>query len=190
MSSLPARGNFAGLNLPKWDREMIESGFQAVSSVEGGWEFLSTYDPGQGGFMFSSPPPKMNEINDAVNRLYGGHSGASYGCTMRVLQYIAKRGWDVYAEEVLLEYGYPPAPAAAETTEAPLTVGTVLDKAIVVDRFINMLPADTNLTSFADAIQKDPAMRANIPDIDSQADALRRFAEGKMSYAEMRSLCG
>ncbi len=30
-SSLPVRGNFNGLNLPEWDREMIESGFQAVS---------------------------------------------------------------------------------------------------------------------------------------------------------------
>ena len=184
-SSLPSRGNFSGLNLPEWDREMIESGFQAVSSVEGGWEFLSTYDPGEGGFMFSTPPPKMNEINDAVSRLYGGHSGASYGCTMRVLQYIAREGWDVYARDMIRKYGLPPAPIPAS-----LTVGSVLDKAIVVDRFINMLPADTNLTSFADAIQKDPGMRANIPDIDNQADALRRFAEGKMSYAEMRSLCG
>ena len=185
-SSLPSRGDFAGLNLPEWDREMIESGFQAVSSVDGGWDFLSTYDPGNGGFMFSAPPPKMNEINDAINRLYGGHSGASYGCTMRVLQYIAKHGWDTYATDMIRKYGRP----AAQGPAAPLTVGSVLNQAIAVDRFINTLPANTSLTSFADAIQKDPDMRANIPDIDNQADALRRFAEGKMSYAEMRSLCG
>jgi hypothetical protein len=42
---IPAFGNFDGLNLPQWDREMIESGFQAVESVEGGWEFLRTYTP-------------------------------------------------------------------------------------------------------------------------------------------------
>jgi hypothetical protein len=190
-TSIPARGNFNGLNLPEWDRDMIESGFQAVSSVDGGWEFLSTYDPGNGGFMFSTPPPKMAEIDNAVNRLYGGHSGASYGCTMRVLQYIAKYGWDTYATDMIRKYGPPPAPAApGAQAPAPLSVASVLAQAANVDRFINTLPSDTNLMSFANAIQKDPGMRASIPDIDNQADALKRFAEGKMSYAEMRSLCG
>ncbi len=183
---MPSRGDFNGLNLPEWDREMIESGFQAVSSVEGGWDFLSTYNPpANQGFMFSTPPPMMEKINDAVNDRYGGHSGASYGCTMRVLQYIAREGWDTYARDMLKEYGPPPAPAAA-----PLTVGSVLSQAATVDRFINSLPADTSLMSFANAIQKDAGMRAQIPDIDNQADALKRFAEGKMTYAEMRSLCG
>ncbi len=191
-SSLPARGNFNGLNLPDWDREMIESGFQAVSSVDGGWEYLSTYDPGNGGFMFSTPPPKMVEIDNAVNRLYGGHSGASYGITMRVLQYIAKYGWDVYAREILTKYGPPPIQtnAAAPGAQAPLSVGSVLAQAANVDRFLSTVPPSANITQFADAIQRDPGMRASIPDIDQQADALRRFAEGKMSYAEMRSLCG
>ena len=92
-------GNFDSLNLSVWDRQMIESAFQAVSSVEGGWEFLKTYEPGEGGFMFSNPPPKMKEINDAVSKGYEGHSGASYGGTMRVIQYIAQKGWDAYVEK-------------------------------------------------------------------------------------------
>ena len=182
-ASIPSRGNFNGLNLPDWDREMIESAFQAVSSVEGGWEFLGTYDPGNGGFMFSTPPPKMKEIDDAVNRLYGGHSGASYGMTMRVMQYIAKYGWEVYAKEILAKYGPPPAAPAA-------SVGSVFAQAANVDRFLSTVPPSANLTQFADAIQQDAGMRAQIPDIDNQADALRRFAEGKLTYAEMRSLCG
>lgn len=187
-SSTPARGNFNGLNLPEWDREMIESAFQAVESVEGGWDFLKTYDPGNGGFMFSTPPPKMAEIDNAVNNLYGGHSGASYGMTMRVIQYIAKYGWDTYADEMLTKYGPPPAPTT--TTAAPLSVGSVLAQAANVDRFLSTVPPSANITQFADAIQHDPGMRAQIPDIDQQADALRRFAEGKLTYFEMRSLCG
>lgn len=195
-SSLPLRGDFNALNLPAWDREMIESAFKAVDSVPGGWDFLETYEPGDGGFMFSTPPPKMEEINTAVNNAYGGHSGASYGCTMRVIQYIAKYGWATYARDMLKKHGAPPAPAVAAAPAppvAPLSVGAVLAQAAAVDRFINSLPQDpkdTNLTTFANAIQNDPGMRAQIPDIDNQADALRRFAEGKMSYAEMRSLCG
>jgi len=108
---------------------------------------------------------------------------------MRVLQYIAKYGWDTYAQEMLTKYGPPPAPAAPGA-QAPLSVGSVLAQAANVDRFLSTVPPSANITQFADAIQKDPGMRASIPDIDNQADALRRFAEGKMSYAEMRSLCG
>jgi hypothetical protein len=181
--SIPARGNFAGLNLPDWDREMIESAFKAVDSVEGGWTFLSTYDPGEGGFMFASRPSKMTEIDDAVNNLYGGHSGASYGMTMRVIQYIARHGWDIYADEMLGKYGPPPVAPS-------VSVASVLTQATNVDRFLSTVPPSANLTSFVEAIQKDPGMRAQIPDIDDQAAALKRFAEGKMSYAEMRSLCG
>ncbi len=190
--SLPPRGSFDRLNLPDWDREMIESAFQAVSSVEGGWDFLSTYDPGNGGFMFSTPPPKMKEIDDAVNNSYGGHSGASYGITMRVIQYIAKYGWDVYAQEMLTKYGPPPAGSADATPEDPTNtgVGCVLAQAANVDRFLSSVPPSANLTQFANAIQNDPGMRAQIPDIDQQADALKRFAEGKLTYFEMRSLCG
>lgn len=191
--SIPLRGNFNGLNLPDWDREMIESAFKAVDSVDGGWAFLSSYDPGEGGFMFSTPPPTMKEIDDAVNKSYGGHSGASYGITMRVIQYIAKYGWDIYADEMLGKYGPPASASAASdpaTPTASLSVGSVLVQAANVDRFLSTIPPSANLTQFADAIQQDSGMRAQIPDIDNQADAIRRFAEGKLSYAEMRSLCG
>lgn len=96
---MTSRGDFDSLNLSTWDRQMIESAFQAVESVPGGWEFLKTYNPGEGGFMFSNPPPKMKEINDAVIKGYEGHSGASYGGTMRVLEFIAKQGWDAYVKQ-------------------------------------------------------------------------------------------
>jgi hypothetical protein len=98
---------------------------------------------------------------------------------MRVLEYIAKNGWNMYARETLQQYG-PPSNS----------LQTVVQQVTTVDRFIGSLPADTNLMTFAKAIQTDAGMRAQIPDIDTQADALTRFAEGKMSYAEMRSLCG
>jgi hypothetical protein len=29
-----------------------------------------------------------------------------------------------------------------------------------------------------------------VPGFEGQADAMKRFSEGKMTYAEMRSLCG
>ena len=65
-----------------------------------------------------------------------------------------------------------------------------LSTAKTVDTFLGTLPTKPTLVEFANGIQKDEGMRKTIPDIDNQADALRRFAEGKMSYAEMRGLCG
>jgi len=44
--------------------------------------------------------------------------------------------------------------------------------------------------AFTQMLQANPQIRAVIPDIDEQASAMKRFAEGKLSYAEMRSLCG
>ncbi len=101
MPSTYSYGDFNALPLSDADREMLGTAFQAVSSVTGGWDFLRTYDPGHGGFMFSTPPPKMEEIQNAVLAVYGGHSGASYGMTMRNIEFIAKQGWDTYVQRVL-----------------------------------------------------------------------------------------
>ncbi len=56
--------------------------------------------------------------------------------------------------------------------------------------FVSTVPANATLSQFADAIQSDPVMRKNIPDMDAQVDALRKFEKGHLTYAEMRALCG
>lgn len=118
--SIPS-GDFNALPLSDEDREMIGSAYQAVSSVEGGWDFLRTYDPGHGGFMFSTPPPKMEEIQNAILAAYGGHSGASYGGTLRNIEFIAKQGWDAYVQRVLNRRGTGAAPGAAAAAAAATT---------------------------------------------------------------------
>jgi hypothetical protein len=82
------------LNLSKfigeYDRMDIEDGIRAVDAVEGGWEFLRGYEVHpMKGFMFADPEPTLSEIG---SKLHTGHSGATYGQTMRTLQFIAKYG--------------------------------------------------------------------------------------------------
>lgn len=82
------------LNLSKFLDEYnchdVEDGIRAVDAVEGGWEFLRGYEVHpMKGFMFADPEPTLEEIG---SKLHKGHSGASYGGTMRSLQYIAKYG--------------------------------------------------------------------------------------------------
>jgi hypothetical protein len=178
--AVPSYGNFDPLGLDPLDKEMIKSGFEAVESVEGGWEFLRTYEPpADQGFMFSLPTGKRLEIDDAISNRYGGHSGSSYGWTMRNLEFIAKKGWDTFAKHCLAE-------------KKKKNLQKTLQQAQTVDSFLSSLSptASANPLDFATALQQDPGMRQQIPDIDEQADALKRFAEGKMTYAEMRSLCG
>jgi hypothetical protein len=75
--------------------EMFDDAYKAIEAVWGGWEFMER-DPGEGGFMFSGDP-----YSAAIqkNMKYDGHSGASYGWTMRVMQKIARVGWDRFVAE-------------------------------------------------------------------------------------------
>ena len=111
MSNIPAFPNFNGLNIPKFMLEPLASGFQAVSLVDGGWDALKTYEPPENeGFMFvKNTPPKIQEIIDKVLELYSGHSGSTFGDTMRYLQLIAQIGWEGFVKQ----YG-PPKPETME----------------------------------------------------------------------------
>lgn len=172
-----AEGDFRSLNLNENDRMMLEDAYQAVTKSNR-WGFLSRPDvPGEGGFMFSQWA-QMKEID--LNMEYGGHSGSSYGWTMRQMEYIAKKGWTAFAIAV----GSKPPPAEMVTTL--LKTAAAVDAVIVEAKEKNVMDP----LSFAQVMQSNPQMRAAIPDIDEQVDALKRFQAGKLSYAEMRSLCG
>lgn len=82
--------------------DMLKLAYTAISSVEGGWDFLKTYTPAHG-FMYSIPPPKLQEINIAISKSYEGHSGASYAITMRNMEYIAKNGCEAYCKKKAAE---------------------------------------------------------------------------------------
>jgi hypothetical protein len=76
-------------------RIMFDDAYRAIDAVWGGWEFMER-NPGEGGFMYSSDPYSA-EIQK--NMKYDGHSGASYGWTMRVMQKIARVGWERFVAE-------------------------------------------------------------------------------------------
>ena len=270
-----------------YEADMLESAFKAISSVKDGWDFMKTYEPPEGeGFMFNrNPPAKLQEIEAAVLKADSGHSGASFGFTMRVMQRIAKYGFERYYDErsepvepketsnqiiarlekenaslraqvatltapkkeltreqkiraalakgcvggypcpgclarknMLVEDWYTEQEKKRATENAPKhcrscggdhwslccphhphgpesykpeqsNITNLIASATAVDTFLASGPPN-NIVDFANAIQKDEGMRKQIPDIDQQADAMRKFASGNLSYAEMRSLCG
>ena len=80
------------------DREMYETAFTAITQLEL-WPYLKSFN--EESFMFSDSK-QVNEIYKKIEQLgYGGHSGASFGCTMRTMQFIANRGVDGFKEKYL-----------------------------------------------------------------------------------------
>ena len=74
-------------------RYFVEDAYKAVSSIGGAWDFLKSYTPAENnGFMFSSDP-MLDKIGAKLDQ---AHSGASYGYTMRQMEYIAKNGLEAY----------------------------------------------------------------------------------------------
>lgn len=84
-----------------WNEEMIRDGMRAIIRVSDKlrdreidvWDYLSKYSPPENrGFMFSDDPI----ISMISNKMEVGHSGCSYGWTMRHLELIAKYGLETH----------------------------------------------------------------------------------------------
>lgn len=109
------------VNMTAHTKMMVQDGIDAVTGAEM-WDWLKTYEPEEArGFMFTDHP-NLKKISD---RMYGGHSGSSYGWTMRQLQFIAKNGFDEFVDLVNND-SRPPQRAP---TPAPRPVSPIMNRA-------------------------------------------------------------
>ncbi len=93
-------GDFSFIDC-KLTRYTFKATYDAISSIDGAWDFLKSFEPSaHNGFMFSSHPFLM-KIENKSDELGAGHSGASWAITMRNMEYIAKHGWDNYVNSRL-----------------------------------------------------------------------------------------
>jgi len=79
------------------ERNMLENAFRAIDRLEL-WAWLRDIDPDMG-FMFLSCP-EINRIGEEMVKEPVGrlHSGASFGITMRNMEYIAKHSFDAFIQ--------------------------------------------------------------------------------------------
>lgn len=70
-------------------RDLLINAFDAISLTEN-WEFMKQDIDS----FISATNPKIREITTMMNSLPNGglHSGASFGCIMREMQFLAKEG--------------------------------------------------------------------------------------------------
>lgn len=103
-------GDFKNLGLASYDVMMMADAYLAVTKVPGGWEYLARPDvPFGGSFMFGPETPILAQINNAMT--FKDHTGATYGITMRQIEFIAKNGWDAYVKQVAPHLFVPETPA-------------------------------------------------------------------------------
>jgi len=79
-------------------KTMLVNAFQAVTQTES-WDFMKK--PCES-FMFSQDPKILIISKKMVELGYNGHSGGSFGCIMRDMQYIAQHGEKKFMETYLI----------------------------------------------------------------------------------------
>ncbi len=95
--SIPIRGDFSSLpGMASYEAELLKDAYDAATITET-WDNFRTFS--EESFMFSLSP-WLNNVQNAM-KLMDQHSGSSYGYVMRVIEHIAKVGWDTYAREYI-----------------------------------------------------------------------------------------
>lgn len=75
-------------------RGMLKNAHWAVTQCES-WNWLRTFN--ETSFMFSTAPNLGRIMDKMVEEPEGQlHSGSSFACVMRVMEYIAKNGYDAF----------------------------------------------------------------------------------------------
>jgi len=90
----------------RWNADMIKDGMRAILKIEEElpsnerdiWKYLYNYSPPESeGFMFCDD----KIVSKIGNKMEVGHSGTSFGWTMRNLEFIAKNGLREYRKKFL-----------------------------------------------------------------------------------------
>jgi hypothetical protein len=98
MSSIPPRGNFDWVE-DSWNKWAFKDAFNTLESTEGAWEWMKTAEPPTDeGFMWWNHP-MCNKIRGHMD---DGHSGVSAAICMRIMQQMAKWGWELWAAQEIV----------------------------------------------------------------------------------------
>jgi len=103
------------------ERNLYKNMHNAITATES-WNWLRNYTP-EDGFSMSTHP-QLTKIQNKMleDPISGHHSGCSYACMMRNMEYIAKNGYETFKtlyskpEEARTPL-YPPAPPSHEQRE-------------------------------------------------------------------------
>lgn len=94
------KGFFAALpGMATWEADQLKDAYDAITTAEK-WQEMATFS--EPSFMMSQAP-WLNEVQRNM-KLLDHHSGASYGCMMRIMEMIATHGWDAYVANYIQKH--------------------------------------------------------------------------------------
>lgn len=150
---------------PDHEAVMLQDADNAITQCNL-WEWLRSYVPSEGkGFIFADNP-NLDRINNAMK--FQGHSGGSYAWTMRCMESIAKDGWELFV------------------TNRKIQINKERSKTLTNNIFTVL----SQLERTSDPVEVARVVQDMLPNGKEQYEAMKDFSEGKISYAEMRGLCG
>ena len=81
-------------------RRMVSSAYNVVQNM-GEWDFLRRYSPSVDTGYMADRNARIWAISKKIDDEYQGHSGASMAYTMRIIEFIAKYGFNAYKQSYL-----------------------------------------------------------------------------------------
>lgn len=140
------------------------------------WEWLKNYEPEDGkGFSFSNHP-NLDRISKSMK--YEGHSGSSYSWCMRVMERIAKDGWEPVSNEYRIQ---------KKKADLQKEIDNIKNNIAAVNKQVQISKEKISALS---PVNLAEILQDKLPNGKEQYEAMKNFSEGKMNYAEMRRLCG
>jgi hypothetical protein len=95
--------NFAEIYM-SYEVVMIQDAYDTIKRL-GLWEWFGTFEPHPNeGFMFTAD---INVAMIGTEMKFDGHSGSTFGWTMRVVHDIARQGWESHKAKVIAARGPP-----------------------------------------------------------------------------------
>ena len=91
---IPTNPNFDFIS-DTHSRRMISSAYNVIQNI-GEWDFIRRYNPTS--YMMDRNE-QINAIKNSIEEDYQGHSGSSMACTMRIIQFIAKNGFEEFKRD-------------------------------------------------------------------------------------------
>jgi hypothetical protein len=80
-------------------RMMLKNAHQAITLTEY-WDYMRTFS--EQSFMFSDSPAVSTIMSKMIQLGYDGHSGGSFGWTMRQMEFLAKNGKQAFLQQFVV----------------------------------------------------------------------------------------
>ena len=116
-----------------YQRALFLDAFTAITLTES-WQLMRD-GPGSDGYMFTNPEG-MKKV-EAAMKYMDSHSGGSYACVMRDMEFIANHGWNKYVADNIAALARKHTQAAEQSVIEAFEIAEAIAKAAARRQTVN-----------------------------------------------------